>query len=61
VFTAGTEITAQVTSGLPDQDNPPTVRVVGAFPTWTLEFDDGRGGAGEPDFNDLVITITANP
>lgn len=61
VFTAGTEITAQVVSGLPDQDNPPTVRVVGAYPTWTLEFDDGRGGDGEPDFNDLVITVTANP
>lgn len=61
VFTAGTEITAEVISGLPDQDNPPTIRVLGSFPTWTLEFDDGRGGAGEPDFNDLVITITANP
>jgi PKD repeat protein len=61
VFTAGTEITAQVVSGLPDQDNPPTVRVLGVFPSWTLEFDDGRGGAGEPDFNDLVITVTANP
>jgi PKD repeat protein len=61
VFTAGTEITAEVISGLPDQDNPPTVRVVGGFPSWTLEFDDGRGGVGEPDFNDLVITVTANP
>jgi PKD repeat protein len=61
VFTAGTELTAEVISGLPDQDNPPTVRVIGDFPTWTLEFDDGRGGVGEPDFNDLVITVTANP
>jgi hypothetical protein len=59
VFTAGTEITAEVISGLPDQDNPPTVRVLGEFPTWTLEFDDGRGGLGEPDFNDLRITVTA--
>jgi PKD repeat protein len=62
VFTAGTEITAEVISGLPDQDNPPTVRVLGDFTNgWTLEFDDGRGGVGEPDFNDLVITVTANP
>jgi PKD repeat protein len=66
VFTAGTEITAEVISGLPDQDNPPTVRVVGEFPTWTLQFDDGRGcppedpDCGEPDFNDLVITVQAN-
>ena len=28
---------------MPDQDNPPTVRVLGDFPSWTLEFDDGRG------------------
>lgn len=61
VFTANTEITAQVISGLPDQDNPPTVRVVGEYPTWTLQFDDGRGGEGEPDFNDLVIEVRANP
>jgi PKD repeat protein len=70
VFTAGTEITAEVISGLPDQDNPPTVRVLGAFPTWTLQFDDGRGCPPanptcegippEPDFNDLVITVQAN-
>jgi PKD repeat protein len=62
VFAAGTEITAEVISGLPDQDNPPTVRVLGDFETgWTLQFDDGRGGVGEPDFNDLVITVKANP
>jgi PKD repeat protein len=66
VFTAGTQITAQVISGLPDQDNPPTVRVLGVYPTWTLEFDDGRGcppenpACGEPDFNDLKITVQAN-
>lgn len=66
VFTAGTEITAQVISGLPDQDNPPTVRVLGGFPEWTLQFDDGRGcrptdppGCVEPDFNDLELTVTA--
>ena len=67
VFTAGTELTAEVISGLPDQDNPPTVRVLGVFPTWTLQFDDGRGcrptdppDCAEPDFDDLEITITAN-
>jgi PKD repeat protein len=60
VFTAGTEITAEVISGLPDQEFPPTIRVTGGFPTWTLSFDDGRGGPDEPDFDDLVITVTAN-
>jgi hypothetical protein len=60
VFNAGTEITAEVISGLPNQEFAPTIRVTGGFPTWRLEFDDGRGGAGEPDFNDLVIVVTAN-
>ena len=41
---------------------PPSVRVTGGFTTgWTLTFDDGYGGAGEPDFNDLVILIIATP
>ena len=31
----------------------------GAYPTWTLAFDDGVGGPGEPDFDDLVVTVTA--
>jgi len=36
--------------------------VTGGFTTgWTLTFDDGYGGAGEPDFNDLVILIIATP
>jgi hypothetical protein len=26
-----------------------------------LAFDDGVGGPGEPDFNDLVISLTAHP
>jgi hypothetical protein len=37
------------------------LRVSGAYPTWTLSFDDGVGGAGEPDFDDLVMIVTANP
>lgn len=61
VFAAGTEITAQVISGLLDQDNPPTLRVTGGFPTYFLEFDDGRGILGEPDFNELILTVTAEP
>jgi hypothetical protein len=37
------------------------LRLTGTFATgWTLEFDDGLD-AGEPDFNDLVITVVATP
>jgi len=40
----------------------PAIRVTGDFANgWTLTFDDGFGGPGEPDFNDLVILIKATP
>lgn len=39
-----------------------SIRVTGNFASgWTLTFDDGFGGPGEPDFNDLVILIKAAP
>lgn len=67
VFAAGTVITAQLVSGGQTLELPPALRVQegSAFPTWVLEFDDGAIGPDtdplEPDFNDLVITITATP
>jgi PKD repeat protein len=61
VFEAGTRLEAQVISGAVNQITAPSLHVTGAYPTWTLSFDDGVGGPGEPDFNDLVMTVTANP
>ena len=61
VFEAGTLLEAQMISGAVNQLTAPSLHVTGAYPTWTLSFDDGVGGAGEPDFDDLVITLTANP
>jgi PKD repeat protein len=62
VFTAGTNLKAQVISGATNQVTAPALHVSGAYPTWTLAFDDGSvGGASEPDFDDLVIPVTANP
>jgi PKD repeat protein len=61
VFAAGTRLEAQVISGAVNQITAPSLHVTGAYPTWTLSFDDGVGGPGEPDFDDLVITVTANP
>ncbi len=60
-FTAGTKLKAQVISGVNNQVTAPALHVTGAYPTWTLSFDDGVGGSGEPDFDDLVMTVTANP
>jgi hypothetical protein len=60
-FTAGTQLDAQVLTGVAGAQNP-QLHVTGDFQSgWTLEFDDGLVGPGEPDFNDLVITIKATP
>jgi PKD repeat protein len=65
VFPAGTTLEVAVSSGVVGTSAlvyPPSIRVSGDFANgWTLTFDDGKGGAGEPDFNDLVILIKATP
>lgn len=61
-FNAGTDLVAEVTSGSTDPNRiPPAVSITGSFPDWTLNFDDGEDptGPGEPDFNDLVLTVHA--
>ena len=61
VYAAGTQLRAEVLTGVAGAENP-QLRVTGTFATgWTLEFDDGFVGAGEPDFNDLVIKVVATP
>lgn len=54
-FPDGTEIAAEVIAPL--LDNPPALRVSGAYPVWTLTYEDG----GDSDFNDLVMELTALP
>ena len=64
-FAANTVLAAQVVSGLSGTTGLaylPSIRVTGDFANgWTLIFDDGYGGPGEPDFNDLIILIKATP
>jgi PKD repeat protein len=61
-YSAGTELNAEVISGSLKLETDPALRVVGAYPEWTLEFDDGEDATPpEPDFDDLVIRITATP
>lgn len=65
-FDAGTSLQAVFTQGTkprpadPDP-GPAATRVSGAFPDWTIEIDDGgnTGAPGEPDFNDIVLTVHA--
>ena len=54
-FAAGTEIGAEVVA--PRLANPPRLRVDGAYPVWTLTYEDGA----DTDFNDLQLTLTALP
>jgi len=37
--------------------NPPRLRVDGAYPVWTLTYEDGA----DNDFNDMNLTLTALP
>lgn len=50
---AGTQIGISIQS--PQLTNPPALRVEGAYPTWTVNFEDGA----DSDFNDLVLTVQA--
>jgi len=60
-YTAGTQLSAEVLTGVAGATSP-QLQVTGNFlDGWTLAFDDGFVGPGEPDFNDLVITVKATP
>ncbi len=64
-FNAGTQIQMQFTQGVGDPEDPavgaPGIELDGTFPSWTLGIDDGGnpGGPGEPDFTDIVVSVTA--
>ena len=61
VYAAGTELSAEVLTGVAGAENP-ELHVTGTFDDgWTLAFDDGFVGVDEPDFNDLVIKVVATP
>ncbi len=65
LLAAGTALEMEVLSGLSGTSAlayPPAIRLTGDFASgWTLTFDDGFGGPGEPDFNDVVVLIKATP
>ncbi len=60
-YAAGTELAAEVRTGVVGAESP-QLQVTGNFTDgWTLNFDDGFVGPGEPDFDDLVIRVVATP
>lgn len=54
-FNAGTELGFRIDSF--EQQNPPAFTKTGAYPQWTLTFEDG----GDADFNDIVLQVVATP
>ena len=64
VFQSGNTVPLRFHQG-PQGTNPPVsdpgIRVTGRFPNWTLNIDDGgaAGTPGEPDFNDVVLSVQA--
>jgi PKD repeat protein len=60
-YDANTELAAEVLTGVAGSTNA-QLQVTGDFGSgWTLKFDDGFVGPGEPDFNDLEILVKATP
>jgi PKD repeat protein len=64
VLEAGSTLPIRFHQG-PQGNNPPVsdpgIRITGTYPTWTLNIDDGgaAGTPGEPDFNDVVLSVQA--
>ncbi len=52
-YAAGTKIGFSIVSA--KLQNPSALHVTGAYPSWTILFEDG----GDADFNDLVLTVNA--
>jgi PKD repeat protein len=64
VIEAGTALAIRFNQGVKGPNDPPTgdpgIQVSGTPGNWTLNIDDGgaAGTAGEPDFNDAVVSVT---
>jgi hypothetical protein len=54
-YAAGTTLNFKIESF--ELASPPSLRATGAYPVWTLTFEDG----GDSDFNDIILRVTATP
>lgn len=62
VFEAGSQVTIRFVQGTDDPaPGAPAAHFGGTFPNWTISIDDGgnQGGAGEPNFTDVVLAVQA--
>ncbi len=67
LFEAGSQAVIRFTQGTARPSDPavgaPSAQLAASFPDWTIGFEDGAnaGGAGEPDFSDVVLEVEAVP
>ncbi len=67
IYEAGSQATIRLVQGTARSGEPtpsaPAAQLTGTFPNWTINFEDGDnpGGAGEPDFTDVVLAVEAIP
>jgi PKD repeat protein len=67
LYETGSQVRLWFDQGTPRRGQPavgtPAGQVVGSFPNWTINFEDGArpGDAGEPDFADVVLQVEAIP
>jgi hypothetical protein len=65
IYEAGSQATIRFVQGNAGAGDPtpnaPAAQLTGTFPNWTINFEDGDnpGGAGEPDFTDVVLQVDA--
>jgi PKD repeat protein len=63
VFPAGTLLVVRFTRGEPGPGAPaagnPEANLTGAYPSWTIDIDDGGNIAAPRDFTDVVLSVQA--
>ncbi len=64
VFEASTQLPIVFRRGSDPVAGPPQARFLNTTTnSWSISIDDGGnpGGPGEPDFADVILTVTATP
>jgi hypothetical protein len=67
IFEPNSQVTIRFKQGSAGRNDPapgpPAAHLTGTFPNWTINYEEGAnpGAPGEPDFNDLVVGVSAFP
>ena len=61
VFPAGTQLPIVFRRGADPVATSPQAQITNTGNTWSISIDDGGNPTEPPDFNDVVLTVTATP